>query len=71
MSYPTPLTVQKNYKLDSNTKSFAGTPAEDLENWIFLITDALTLAGVPDDHNLMVISPYVKDHALIMLKDYR
>ena len=55
---PTPSPVQKIYKLDSNTNPFAGAPAEDLENWIFLIMDALRLAGVPDDHILMVISPY-------------
>ena len=50
MTSPTSSSIQKNYTLDSNTKSLTGTPSEDLENWILLITDALTLAGVPDDH---------------------
>ena len=69
VSIPNPSPVQKNYKINSYTKSFAVTPGEDLENWIFLITGALKLVGEPDYHKSMAISTCVKDHALTMLKD--
>jgi hypothetical protein len=61
----------RSYKLDTNTKTFGGTPGERLTQWLYIIERAFEAQAVrTDDIKLALVTNYVKGSALTALIAY-
>lgn len=62
--------LQKQYKLDSTVPTYSGEMNENLQQWITVITNNISLLNIPEEKQLLVITNHVKGSALQLYLNY-